>query len=248
VATTLRARCVGFGAFEVMRPSRCFDPISLHGRNQSVVSLRNPLATPRAPESFAMQAAYINRVATALPPYDVHDAFRRFAQSMLHDDRRNALLFQRMADKSGIQHRYSSLAPGNLPEGDCIDAEGFYQRSDFPDTAARMRKFERYAPQLAQEAVDMLLSAAEREHITHLVVTCCTGFLHPALILNSSSGVALPSTVERTMIGFMGCYAAINALKLARHVVRSEASARVLIVNLEFCSLHLKDTTGHNRP
>jgi predicted naringenin-chalcone synthase len=41
----------------------------------------------------------------------------------------------------------------------------------------------------------------------------------------------------------MGCYAAINALKLARHIVRSEASARVLIVNLELCTLHLQDTT-----
>ena len=44
------------------------------------------------------------------------------------------------------------------------------------------------------------------------------------------------------MIGFMGCYAAINALKLARHIVRSEPSARVLIVNLELCTLHLKET------
>jgi predicted naringenin-chalcone synthase len=44
------------------------------------------------------------------------------------------------------------------------------------------------------------------------------------------------------MIGFMGCYAAMNALKLAHHIVRSEASARVLIVNLELCTLHLKDT------
>ena len=28
------------------------------------------------------------------------------------------------------------------------------------------------------------------------------------------------------MVGFMGCYAAINALKLARHIVRSEPDAR----------------------
>jgi hypothetical protein len=46
-----------------------------------------------------LQTAYINRVATAVPPYDVHDAFRCFAQSLLNDDRRNSLLFQRMADK-----------------------------------------------------------------------------------------------------------------------------------------------------
>jgi predicted naringenin-chalcone synthase len=48
--------------------------------------------------------------------------------------------------------------------------------------------------------------------------------------------------IERTIIGFMGCYAAINAMKQARHIVRSEPEARVLIVNIELCTLHLRET------
>jgi len=52
----------------------------------------------------------------------------------------------------------------------------------------------------------------------------------------------LPGSVERTNVGFMGCYAAINALKLARHIVRSEPDAKVLVLNLELCTLHLKPT------
>lgn len=44
------------------------------------------------------------------------------------------------------------------------------------------------------------------------------------------------------MIGFMGCYAAINALKLARHIVRSDPKAGVLMVNLELCTLHFQET------
>ena len=191
-----------------------------------------------------MQTAYINRVATAVPPYDVHDAFRRFAQSLLNDDRRNSLLFQRMADKSGIEHRYSCLSPSNLLEGDRVDTKGFYACGDFPNTAVRMRRFEQHAPALAQAAVDRLqLGGAECDRITHLLITCCTGFSAPGLDLELIERCRLPSTVERTTIGFMGCYAAINALKLARHIVRSEASARVLIVNLELCTLHLQDTT-----
>jgi len=198
---------------------------------------------PHQPEKIRLETAYINRVATAVPPYDVHDAFRRFAQSLFHDDRRNALLFRRMAGKSGIEHRYSSLAPSNLPEGNSIDANGFYARGDFPDTAARMRLFEQYAPGLAQTAVDRLQLGAERDRITHLLITCCTGFSAPGLDLEVVERCKLPSSVERTMIGFMGCYAAINALKLARHIVRSEPSARVLVLNLELCTLHLKETT-----
>ena len=44
------------------------------------------------------------------------------------------------------------------------------------------------------------------------------------------------------MIGFMGCYAAINALKTARHIVRSEPEAKVLVLSLELCTLHMQET------
>jgi predicted naringenin-chalcone synthase len=44
------------------------------------------------------------------------------------------------------------------------------------------------------------------------------------------------------MVAFMGCYAAFNALKLARHIVRSDPAAQVLVLNLELCTLHLQET------
>jgi predicted naringenin-chalcone synthase len=44
------------------------------------------------------------------------------------------------------------------------------------------------------------------------------------------------------MICFMGCYAAINALKSAHHIVRSVPEAAVLVLNLELCSLHFQET------
>jgi predicted naringenin-chalcone synthase len=148
-----------------------------------------------------------------------------------------------MAEKSGIEHRYSYFAPAIVPDGDALDVEGFYPRGDFPDTAARMRRFEQLAPGLAQTAIERLQLGAERGRVTHLLITCCTGFSAPGLDLEVVERCKLPNSVERTMIGFMGCYAAINALKLARHIVRSEPSARVLILNLELCTLHLKETT-----
>jgi predicted naringenin-chalcone synthase len=54
--------------------------------------------------------------------------------------------------------------------------------------------------------------------------------------------LGLNSSVERTMIGFMGCYAAMNALKSARHIVRSEAGSTVLVLSLELCTLHFQET------
>jgi predicted naringenin-chalcone synthase len=186
--------------------------------------------------------AHINRIATAVPTHDVHAAFLDFAQSLLADERRGCLL-RRMAERSGIEHRYSSLAPASDPTGATIDVEAFYTRGKFPDTAARMRAFEARAPALAVAAIERLNLGSERNLITHLLITSCTGFSAPGLDHELVVRCGLPSSVERTMIGFMGCYAAINALKLARHIVRSTPQARVLVVNLELCTLHLKETT-----
>lgn len=189
-----------------------------------------------------MTGAYLNRVATAVPTYDVHHAFLQFAQSLLAADPRGALLFERMAERAIIEHRYSYLSPAPTPGADLTAAE-FYLTGNFPGTAARMALFAVQAPKLAAAAIARLNLGAERARITHMVTTCCTGFVAPGLDQRIIADCGLPDAVERTMIGFMGCHAAINALKVARHIVRSEPAARVLVVNLELCSLHLNETT-----
>jgi predicted naringenin-chalcone synthase len=185
--------------------------------------------------------AYLNRIATAVPPYDVHAAFIRCARAQL-PDRHSRAVFERLVDKSQIAHRFSVLSPADHPEAESIDAGRFYASGKYPTTGARMQAFEAHAPGLAAQAVAGLELGSEARRITHLITTSCTGFYAPGLDLDLVDRCGLPTSVERTMIGFMGCYAAINALKLARHVVQSEPGARVLIVNLELCSLHLQET------
>jgi alpha-pyrone synthase len=188
--------------------------------------------------------AYLNRIATAVPDDDVHNAFVDFAGNMLEDPRVRPV-FQRMAQRSGIEHRYSVLTPHYTgPETEfSVNAHEFYTRGRFPDTAQRMAIFERFAPRLAQRTLDKLaLTDSERSGITHVLVTSCTGLYAPGLDFDIIDHLGLDPSVERTMIGFMGCYAAINALKAARHIVRSEPAAKVLAVNLELCTLHLQET------
>src|SRR4051812_4385174 len=187
-----------------------------------------------------MTEAFINRIATATPPHDVHQTFLQFGKLMLQHDKRKLALFNRMADRSGIAHRYSFVQPE--ASGAVADTDGFYRPGKFPDTSARMKKFEACAPGLAVETAEKLLAGEDRSRITHVVVTSCTGLAAPGIDLELIERCGLPATVERTMVGFMGCYAAINALKLARHIVRSEPKARVLALNLELCTLHLHET------
>ena len=189
-----------------------------------------------------MSDAYANRISTAVPRHDVHRFFIDFAGSLLSERPRHRAIFSRMADRSGIEHRFSCVAPSEDPEGESVDRDGIFKRDAFPGTARRMEMFEEAAPVLAENAVRKLLCREQPDKITHLIVTTCTGFSAPGLDMEIMARCGLTPHVERTIVGFMGCYAAINALKLARHIVRSERHARVLIVNVELCTLHLKQT------
>lgn len=189
-----------------------------------------------------MTTACINRIATAVPPHDMHSGFIAFAESMLSDGTpRN--LFRRMVRQAAIDHRYSYFIPAVAEDGSVRDAADFFIPGNFPTTARRMQAFEQYAPQLARCALDKLaLTEEERRAITHVIVTSCTGLYAPGLDYDIIEHLGLNPSVERTFIGFMGCYAAINALKAARHIVRSEPNAKVLLVSLELCSLHMQET------
>jgi predicted naringenin-chalcone synthase len=191
-----------------------------------------------------LTVAHINKIATAVPPYDVHQAFIAFGRSLLDGDPRRQTLFDRMIERAEIDHRYSYLSPDGVTDKGGIVATDFYARKAFPSTGARMKLFEEQAPLLAQTAIDRLDIEGERSRLTHIVITCCTGFTAPGLDLEIMSRCGLPGSMERTIVGFMGCYAAINGLKLAHHIVRSEPNARVLLLNLELCSLHLKETSN----
>jgi alpha-pyrone synthase len=190
--------------------------------------------------------AYLNRIATAVPEHEVHGSFIRFAERLI-PDRRSRLVFDRMVSRSQIRRRWSCLAPAAPGCNESVDADGFYTLGRFPSTAQRMSRYEIEAPALGAKAVHSLGLGAGTRDITHLLVTSCTGFSAPGVDLDLLHRCGLAPTVERTVIGFMGCHAAMNALKLSRHIVRSEPASKVLIVSLELCTLHLQETEDLDR-
>lgn len=182
-----------------------------------------------------MHPVFVNTIATAVPDFDVHEKFIQYCPRLL-PDKRSDRLFRRMAERAQIQHRYSFLEPHE--DADKLDTQDFYLNGEFPDTYKRMAFYERHAFALAQRALDQL----DLLGTTHLIVTTCTGFYAPGIDQQIIQHYQLSPQIESTTVGFMGCYAAFNALKLARHIVRSQQAAKVLVLNLELCTLHLKPT------
>jgi predicted naringenin-chalcone synthase len=186
-----------------------------------------------------LSVSFINAVGTAVPPHDVHGAFIAWAERRIDGERERAL-FRRMAERSGIAHRWSVL-PVGANGGSPVDAGGFYADAA-PPTSERMQVYAAEAPKLALQAIARLGEQVSLAGVTHLVVASCTGFTAPGIdqIIAETLGL---HEVERTLVGFMGCYAAVSALRVANHIVRAEPDARVLAVTVELSSLHLQETS-----
>ncbi|MBR0552964.1 type III polyketide synthase [Stakelama marina] len=182
--------------------------------------------------------ACVNAVASAVPDQDVHGAFIGWARDRLSNPRERKL-FDRMAERSGIAHRWSVL-PQTEAMVSPVDPGGFYA-GGMPGTASRMAIYAEAAPELGIAAIGRLREKCSLDGITHLVVASCTGFVAPGIDQIIARRIGLLPSVERLLIGFMGCYAAVSALRSARHIVRSEPDARVLVLCVELSSLHLQD-------
>src|SRR5690606_42098166 len=91
------------------------------------------------------------------------------------------------------------------------------------------------------QAVDnSLIERYQRLFFSHLITVCCTGMYAPGLYLEIIRLCGLSSSVHRLSLNFMGCYAAINALRTANALCDATPGSRVLVVCVELCSLHFQ--------
>jgi predicted naringenin-chalcone synthase len=153
------------------------------------------------------------------------------------DKRRLRFLYH----QSDIATRYSVIPDYSraMPEWK------FYPHSEnlepFPTLEQRMIWYQKYAAPLSVNAIrDCVDGRLRTEEITHLITVSCTGMSAPGLDLQVMELLDLPKTTWRSSVNFMGCYAAIHALKMADSICRTEAKARVLIVCTELCTLHFQ--------
>ena len=182
-------------------------------------------------------------IGTALPPFaypqsEVKAIMRRW----IGGDRRVDRTLERVYDASGIERRFSVLpdfrpdaAPG-LFRG---NGEAAFRR---PTTAARNARYGATAPALLERAARRALAAAPaplRGRVTHVVTVSCTGFQAPGVDDHLVRALGLAPTTERYHLGFMGCYAAFPALRMARAFCLADPDAVVLVASVELCTLHL---------
>ncbi|MBS3966575.1 MAG: type III polyketide synthase [Truepera sp.] len=186
-------------------------------------------------------AVYVHHLETLLPETAYSQARAREVMSRLSEQRFTQRVIQQIYRHSAIDTRYSVIPdfqeghPGGLffEPRQGLRSPGTKARNDLYTEHARL-----IYPALAKKAlVGSSFSPAE---ITHLVTVSCTGFYAPGPDYDIIKQLALRPGVERYHLGYMGCYAALPALRMAAAFCRADPAAVVLVVCLELCSLHLQ--------
>ncbi len=142
---------------------------------------------------------------------------------------------------SGIDYRYSVLPDFDLTNKERI----FFSPSDdlqpVPDISKRMQVYNQFASDLSVSTIKQCIDGKIRaSEITHLITVSCTGMSAPGLDLQIMEQMNLPQNIIRTSVNFMGCYAAIHAMKIADAFCNNDKNANVVIVCTEFCTLHFQ--------
>ncbi|KQQ94397.1 naringenin-chalcone synthase [Leifsonia sp. Leaf325] len=148
---------------------------------------------------------------------------------------------------SGIETRHTVIE--ELTFGDYDGEREFFDPASgellMPGTKARNEVYIREATKLYVEAGRLALDALDdvaASDVTHVITVSCTGFYAPGPDYMLVRELGLELSVQRFHLGFMGCYATMPALRLAKQLVDADAGAVVLVVSAELCTLHLRSS------
>lgn len=188
-------------------------------------------------------------IATNVPQYrhDQHDICV-FADKIYCNDAIESRKYRFLYNHSGIETRYSVIPDYHSS----VEEREFFPKTEdlepFPAMEKRMQWYASKSVDLSVKTVEHCIEGKiNKEEITHLITVSCTGMSAPGLDLEIMEVMDLPSNIFRTSVNFMGCYAAIHALKLADALCRSSEKANVIIVCTELCTLHFqKENTMDN--
>ncbi len=181
-------------------------------------------------------------IGTALPPFrHVQEDILHFMQPVYAFTETDKRKLKFLYHQSGIKTRYSVIADYSRP----LHEWKFYPQTEnldpFPSLEQRMLWYNKYAAPLSVDAIrDCTAGKIHPREITHLITVSCTGMSAPGLDLHIMELMDLPKNIFRTSVNFMGCYAAIHALRLADAICHADKQARVLIVCTELCTLHFQ--------
>jgi predicted naringenin-chalcone synthase len=187
--------------------------------------------------------AFIQNIATVVPEESYEQQFLRDRMKEYISDREaTQRIIHRIYSRSGIEKRHTVIHDFNANGSPRF----FFQKDgsfESPSTGKRNKVYEEKAKTLYVETARKTIDenpSIDKGDITHIITVSCTGFFAPEPGFEIIKQLSLLPSTQRFHLGFMGCFAAFPAMKMAKSFCESEPGATVLIVCLELCSIHLQ--------
>ncbi|MDX1815616.1 MAG: type III polyketide synthase [Thermodesulfobacteriota bacterium] len=188
-------------------------------------------------------AVWIHRIDSLLPEFSFTQEEASAKMQEWARDERERRLIRAIYRNSGIERRHAVIKnyDGDAPDSFFRAAPDGSMKG--PGTAARNAIYasesRHLSVALARKTLDNC-PGVDAGDVTHVVTVSCTGFYNPGPDYYIVRDLGMSLGTERYHLGFMGCYAAFPALRMAVRFCEADPGAVVLVQCLELCSLHLK--------
>ncbi len=185
-------------------------------------------------------ACYVQKISTAVPQ---HFFTREQTERMLAEtciNQRSAKLLKRIVRLTAIEKRHLAVLDF---QSSLDDEQGIYrtcrEQPSGPGMGARTAMFDKACGPLIRKVLSPFPS--ERlGNIDILITVSCTHASSPGLERPVFAQSNVPHCVDRWNLGFMGCSAALAAIRLVHQVTNFDKET--LIVTCELSSLHFQYT------
>jgi predicted naringenin-chalcone synthase len=167
------------------------------------------------------------RLSSAYPPFEINQ--QEGWERLLHSMSSSVPFAKRIVESTGVRRRFIMWDPDNLA-GACALLTG-----------DRMAAHGEAVIEVASRSVKQAIGGFDTSRIGSFVMACSTGYVNPGPDLLLAKQLGLRSDLRRTFIGHMGCYAALNVIKVAMDSVAARPEELVICNCTELSSAHIRN-------
>lgn len=167
-------------------------------------------------------------MASAHPPFEVtmQESWELLFQHMSPQVR----FGKRIIESTAVQKRHIMWDPNTLQEV-CTMLTG-----------DRMAAHADAVKDVASRSISQAINGFDKDRVGSFVVACSTGYVNPGPDLLLAKQLGLRSDLRRTFIGHMGCYAALNVIKVAMDSLAARPDELVIGNCTELSSAHVRNS------
>ena len=137
---------------------------------------------------------------------------------------------RRIVESTSVQKRHIMWDPNTLQEV-CTMLTG-----------DRMAAHADAVKDVASRSISQAINGFDKDRVGSLVMACSTGYVNPGPDLLLAKELGLRSDLRRTFIGHMGCYAALNVIKVAMDSLAARPDELVIGNCTELSSAHVRNS------